>query len=185
MYAPLYVPCIILTFLNFINSFQQSTEYVHVFYNDNQITTTNILLELTNIPSLSSCSAMCRKRADSISFFYNSAIKKCVCTGPLECQELGAKLAEIETKEENTFLKNYAVENNYGTAFIGGTDAFSQNRWRWSTTFKPITFTDWAPGKPDTTTSDECLTLSANIGMSWDDHSCDFAFSFICERMMI
>ncbi|XP_062583691.1 type-2 ice-structuring protein-like [Saccostrea cucullata] len=172
---------------------------------------------------------MCRKRADSVSFFYNSAIKKCVCTGQvqqsdllpfvgyvhfsssdispwrvfgkkqylqikdkikwidaqLECKKLGAKLAEIETTQENAFLKNYAKENNYGNAFIGGTDAFSHNTWRWSTTFEPITFSDWAPGKPDASTRDECLALNTIYDMSWDDFECDASFSFICERKMV
>ncbi|XP_062612572.1 type-2 ice-structuring protein-like [Saccostrea cucullata] len=173
---------------------------------------------------------MCRKRADSVSFFYNFGIKKCMCTGQvqhsdllpfvgyvhfssselsiwkvfgkshylhikkqikwldaqIECQELGAKLAEIETLEENIFLKSIARENNYGNTFIGGTDAFSQNRWRWSTTFQPVNFSDWAPSKPDTSGGDECMGLSANFDMLWDDMDCDAnQASFMCERLIV
>ncbi|XP_062594957.1 type-2 ice-structuring protein-like [Saccostrea cucullata] len=104
----------------------------------------------------------------------------------IECRELGAKLAEIETLEENIFLKSTARESSYGNTFIGGTDAFSQNRWRWSTTFQPVNFSDWAPNKPDTSGGDECMGLSANFDMMWDDMNCDAnQASFMCERLIV
>ncbi|XP_062604115.1 type-2 ice-structuring protein-like, partial [Saccostrea cucullata] len=104
----------------------------------------------------------------------------------IECQNLGAKLAEIETLEENIFLKNITRKSNNGNTIIGGTDAFSQNRWRWSTTFKPITFSDWAPNKPDASGGDECLCLTADYDMAWDDWDCDSnQASFMCERIIV
>ncbi|XP_062612573.1 perlucin-like [Saccostrea cucullata] len=114
---------------------------------------------------------MCRKLADSVSFFYNSAIRKCVCT------------RQVQQSDLLPFV-GYLYFSSSGTAFIGGKDAFSQNRWRWSTTFKPVTDNGWAPGKPDTSAGDECLALNANHEMSWDDYECDRSFSFICERIM-
>ncbi|XP_062593624.1 perlucin-like protein isoform X2 [Saccostrea cucullata] len=103
----------------------------------------------------------------------------------IECLELGAKLAEIETLEENIFLKNMARKNSYGNTFIGGTDAYSQHRWRWSTTFKAVTYTDWGVGKPDLSGGDECMGLSIHFDMSWDDMYCDqYQPSFMCERLI-
>ncbi|XP_062573470.1 type-2 ice-structuring protein-like [Saccostrea cucullata] len=78
-----------------------------------------------------------------------------------------------------------ARENAYGDTLIGGTDAYSQHRWRWSTTFKAVTYTDWAPNKPDFSEGDECMSLTARFDMSWDDWQCDrYQESFMCERLI-
>ncbi|XP_048767409.1 C-type lectin mannose-binding isoform-like [Ostrea edulis] len=220
--------CVLLSCLSLLCTFKQSSEFFRVANNDNKYPTTNIVKEIVQIFSLTSCSAICTKRGDCSSFFYNGILQRCVCTGPtdqqalqsslgyihfsstetfswivfgksqylhtqsykfwldaqIECRKLGAKLAEIETPEENIFLKNIARQNGYGNVYIGGTEALKPNTWIWFTTLSPIFVTDWADGRPQNLPADDfCLALTDIFDYKWDDWGCHIErFTFICER---
>ncbi|BFZ25376.1 hypothetical protein BsWGS_28415 [Bradybaena similaris] len=65
------------------------------------------------------------------------------------CKAFNAKLAEIETSEENEFLKNLAREKSADSTFLGGTDIFEDGFWVWTSSGKHIyPFVDWAPNEP-------------------------------------
>ncbi|CAG5127907.1 unnamed protein product, partial [Candidula unifasciata] len=65
------------------------------------------------------------------------------------CQSLGAKLVEIDTKEENDCIVHEIQSIDFGTAWIGLTDNGTEGQWRWSTNRAPGSFRNWASGNPD------------------------------------
>ncbi|CAG5124222.1 unnamed protein product [Candidula unifasciata] len=98
------------------------------------------------------------------------------------CKVYNGKLAEIETFEENEFLKNLAKSKQADRVFLGGTDIFGEGNWEWSSSGKHIfPFVDWVPGEPNDSSGQDCLILDRQNEYSWDDYSCNMAVYFICE----
>ncbi|BFZ25377.1 hypothetical protein BsWGS_28416 [Bradybaena similaris] len=99
------------------------------------------------------------------------------------CKTFRAKLAEIETPEENAFLRNLAISKNATFTFLGGTDIFDEGVWVWSFSGDNIyPFVDWAPGSPDDANGEDCLTFYSLAGYHWNDYLCDAKGNFICEN---
>ena len=69
--------------------------------------------------------------------------------------------------------------------WIGGTDAFKENEWRWITTMEissASTFTDWQSGQPDNQAGTEhCMELHPTFGFRWNDDKCYNLHKYICE----
>merc|ERR1711879_548322 len=101
------------------------------------------------------------------------------------CRVFDSNLAEIESSEENDFLKNLALNRSYRALWIGGTDIFSEGQWIWSGSKMPIQeFTDWFPGEPnmaDGPSAEDCLQFFAAERMQWNDETCSMTFPFVCE----
>nr|XP_022293350.1 perlucin-like [Crassostrea virginica] len=100
------------------------------------------------------------------------------------CSRLGAKLAEIETVEENNFLRLHAFEMHAGSHFwVGGTDVLVDGQWIWISTQEKMQFTDWLPGEPNGGLREGCLMLvSGSNNYHWNDANCHSQQSFICEK---
>ncbi|BFZ25380.1 hypothetical protein BsWGS_28419 [Bradybaena similaris] len=98
------------------------------------------------------------------------------------CRAYGGKLAEIETPDENEFLKSIAKDKRVEYAFLGGTDIFGEGMWEWASTGDRISpFVDWAPDQPDDNTGQDCLGFRRDSYYQWNDDSCTLTASFICE----
>ncbi|XP_067684588.1 perlucin-like protein [Haliotis asinina] len=99
------------------------------------------------------------------------------------CREFGGNLATLNTssKVENVkaFL-NYV--NHQASAWVGGTDLRSEGLWVWDIDQASFTNTDWAPGQPDSKTSENCLLLYKPSGFKWHDASCSGKYDYVCER---
>ncbi|GFO46400.1 lectin c-type domain containing protein [Plakobranchus ocellatus] len=75
------------------------------------------------------------------------------------CVLYEGSLAEIQTKEENDFLKsmlrNNTILNRIYGAWIGGTDIFTEGTWEWAGTKELINeFQDWGPNEPNSVGGD-------------------------------
>ncbi|XP_062596365.1 CD209 antigen-like protein C isoform X2 [Saccostrea cucullata] len=113
----------------------------------------------------------------------------------MECQYYGAKLVEIETKDENDFLKQrlsiydeYLLKQNssdYKKFWIGGTDKIIEGKFVWASTGSSLTFKDWDRLEPnDQEGIEDCMEISRfprRIRL-WNDANCALKFYFICEK---
>ncbi|XP_048765293.1 perlucin-like [Ostrea edulis] len=99
------------------------------------------------------------------------------------CRDSDAELVEIETADENSFLRTHLQRNHTNEHFwVGGTDAFTEGHWIWINTRQPFTFTDWAPLEPYQGVGNDCMTLAYHEGYHWNDDVCDHKYDFICEK---
>ncbi|VDH89575.1 Hypothetical predicted protein [Mytilus galloprovincialis] len=101
------------------------------------------------------------------------------------CNRIQGKLVEIESEDENNFIRNYLLHNTTHTQnfWIGGTDAVFENEWRWMSTLEKMGFTDWSPTQPDNYMShQDCAMFFLSDNYHWNDHYCDVKAGYICER---
>ncbi|XP_062618061.1 perlucin-like isoform X2 [Saccostrea cucullata] len=96
------------------------------------------------------------------------------------CERFASHLAEIETQDEDNFLRHH-ISSNHDTYWVGATDAFEEGHWVWVTRQRPFTYVGWSPGEPVNGVSAACMTLAGNLNHHWNDDYCDRKFSFICE----
>ncbi|XP_062599743.1 low affinity immunoglobulin epsilon Fc receptor-like [Saccostrea cucullata] len=141
---------------------------------------------LTNDWSTKSCPSNWEKFGSSC--YKIIALAKSWDIASIKCLQYGAKLVEIETREENYFLKqkitNYDKLRLY---WIGGTDEIIEGRFVWASTGRSLTFTDWNKGEPNNDKSQEdyieISTHPDRTGM-WNDSICSHEFYFICEKKL-
>ena len=60
-----------------------------------------------------------------------------------ECQQLGGRLAEVRSKEENDFITKMAVNQTVVGVWLGATDDVQEKRWLWSDGSE-VTFKNWS-----------------------------------------
>jgi hypothetical protein len=65
-----------------------------------------------------------------------------------KCQEMGARLAVIDTGEENAFVAELAAKTTANTVWIGGSYDPERGQWHW-VNGKRLTFTNWGPRQPN------------------------------------
>ncbi|XP_062613584.1 C-type lectin lectoxin-Thr1-like [Saccostrea cucullata] len=105
----------------------------------------------------------------------------------LWCFDTGGKLAEIETEDENTFIRNSIISARSANkitdgVWVGGTDQETEGVWKWASTNTNINFTFWAQGEPnDFRGNEDCLEFAEDKGWWWNDNNCEATMSFLCE----
>ncbi|XP_062617031.1 low affinity immunoglobulin epsilon Fc receptor-like [Saccostrea cucullata] len=106
-----------------------------------------------------------------------------------ECNRNNAKLVEIETESENswimeTFLPTEAdCPSFWGcSVWIGATDRDMEGRFVWDSDQRPVNFTRWSPGNPNNEgPSGEQHCVDLMISGEWDDGECEALMGFVCE----
>ncbi|XP_061169443.1 perlucin-like [Saccostrea echinata] len=99
------------------------------------------------------------------------------------CRNVDSTLAEINSADEDRFLRTHLIQNHISEHFwIGGTDAFAEGQWVWISNQKPLTYKGWAPGEPNNGVGGACLTLAYHEGYHWNDDHCRNEYDFICEK---
>eukprot|EP00105_Crassostrea_gigas_P012433 XP_011428419.1 PREDICTED: perlucin isoform X1 [Crassostrea gigas] len=101
------------------------------------------------------------------------------------CKTFDAKLAEVETHPEDTFIRHEArVYGAYKESFwIGGNDLISEGKWMWMTSHTPLHYTNWAHGEPSNEFGGEhCMSLLFYTDYHWNDERCKTVLPFICEK---
>nr|KAG5703780.1 hypothetical protein BaRGS_009578 [Batillaria attramentaria] len=95
------------------------------------------------------------------------------------CKSLDGKLAEIESLEENEFVKQLARQGE--SAWLGGHDPESDGSWVWDVSGNsiPLQSGDWGEGEPSG--NGICLQLRKAQNYTWDDVDCDYKLQFVCE----
>eukprot|EP00745_Piridium_sociabile_P001731 TRINITY_DN110628_c0_g1_i4.p1 TRINITY_DN110628_c0_g1~~TRINITY_DN110628_c0_g1_i4.p1 ORF type:complete len:154 (-),score=18.21 TRINITY_DN110628_c0_g1_i4:180-641(-) len=104
------------------------------------------------------------------------------------CGLLGAHLPEIESAAENRFLTSMVVKLHGPTVWIGFNDFVHEGRYVWTSTNKPIEYSNWDSGEPNNVVlgvgDQDCGVLYKN-GF-WDDDFCEHRSShwrtFFCEK---
>lgn len=101
------------------------------------------------------------------------------------CRALGggAHLATITSAQENALLLNLAAG---GVDFwLGGNDRAQEGEWRWIT-IESMTYVNWRAGEPNNGGNsgvvENCMIIEADMGGTWDDRPCDYAYPYLCER---
>ncbi|VDI19112.1 Hypothetical predicted protein [Mytilus galloprovincialis] len=99
------------------------------------------------------------------------------------CYNFGGKLVELETKEENEFIKDTLTYRNAdATYYLGGYMFNANDGIRWITTpSQAMTFTDWAAGEPNNPITELCLGSYGPFKYQWIDLPCNWLKSYICE----
>ncbi|XP_074550618.1 uncharacterized protein LOC141808130 [Halichoeres trimaculatus] len=98
------------------------------------------------------------------------------------CQNQGAELAIVKTRQEMDFI-NGLFQSNI-EAWIGLTDKGAEGQWIW-VDGTPLTTTFWAKGQPNSHNgvNQDCVEFwhrGSNSG-EWNDENCNLAQYFICE----
>ncbi|XP_018424263.1 PREDICTED: collectin-12 [Nanorana parkeri] len=114
--------------------------------------------------------------------YYFSSGKDIFDDAKLFCEDKGAVLVVIETKEEQQFIKKQT--NGNGNFWIGLTDREEEKVWKWLDGTVP-SFTNWKPGQPDNWASEmgpgeDCAGVVFS-GL-WNDFHCADVNNFICEK---
>ncbi|KAL4230187.1 hypothetical protein ACF0H5_010572 [Mactra antiquata] len=96
------------------------------------------------------------------------------------CSEMGARLAEVNSKGENYFLSKLRDVYKLEHTWLGGSDLVREGVWTWQASKQEFSFTSWNTGEPNNANSEHCVHLSSS-GVGWNDITCSRLFSYICE----
>ena len=98
-------------------------------------------------------------------------------------ENLGGHLVTINSAEEDAFVFSLAERN---PVWIGLTDRDSEGTWTW-VTGEPLNYTNWYPGQPDKSCSDQegeesYVNYTAAKTGQWNDDSSFRLNGFVCEK---
>merc|ERR1711860_308878 len=95
------------------------------------------------------------------------------------CEFYGGRLAVIEDKAENDYLKNYVKASAWSKVagvWLGASDILSEGNWQWVRDIAPFTFTDWYNGEPNNGSpgpkQENCLMMFVSFDWAWNDALC-------------
>ena len=96
------------------------------------------------------------------------------------CLEMQGYLVEVESKEEDDFIKATIAARGSPNHWLGGSDALQEGVFRWSHSGRAFTYTNWYRGQPDNSANlEDCVVTWADA--TWNDGQCGFTTYFICE----
>ncbi|XP_078374702.1 EGF-like repeat and discoidin I-like domain-containing protein 3 isoform X1 [Oculina patagonica] len=108
------------------------------------------------------CSKACPSywRPFGASFYAVISIPKSWTQAEAFCKLMDARLAKIESNEENAFIESIASLTNapYGY-WIGLTDAGMENHWKWSDGSSLGLYTNWGTNEPNNINGEDCVTF--------------------------
>ncbi|CAG2200924.1 CLEC3A [Mytilus edulis] len=110
---------------------------------------------------------------------WENAKENCIC--------LGGKLLELETSEENEFIKDTVRTLNTGVSgyWIGGYNLHNDGDFEWlSKPNQAMPFSDWdmeTYPQPQGTADQRCMVIWRNFDFRWGDYYCTTRLSYICE----
>ncbi|XP_035613648.2 CD209 antigen-like protein 2 [Oncorhynchus keta] len=119
-------------------------------------------------------------REFEFSCYYITNEKKTWTQSSEECQEFGADLVIINSKEEQVFINGlYQTKNN---VWIGLTDSVTEGTWKW-VDGTPLTTANWERGQPNGNngTDQDCGEIWNHSGL-WNDEKCSIKNKGICEK---
>ncbi|KAB5518548.1 hypothetical protein PHYPO_G00167330 [Pangasianodon hypophthalmus] len=115
------------------------------------------------------------------SLYYMSTEKKNWNESRQDCKEKGADLVIINSKEEQTFIKQMHGKE----AWIGLSDRDQEDVWKW-VDGTPLTIGYWGRGEPNNYRDEDCvITGYLYVAVqNWADFSCNSMFTWICEKII-
>ncbi|XP_052695698.1 perlucin-like protein [Crassostrea angulata] len=102
-------------------------------------------------------------------------------TAQLDCIAKGSKLVEVESPEEDAFIRTLAI-NLTESVWLGGTDKDDEAKWVWHSTNLIFSYSAWYGGQPNNYQNQDCLSLYRPYGLTWCDESCEASNQYICKR---
>nr|XP_022301764.1 perlucin-like [Crassostrea virginica] len=145
-----------------------------------------VLLNIKECASQEQCPEGFFQHDNSCYFFSSHLLADWIEAGSFCKRFQGGDLVAIETQSENNFIYQQLLlmhdKNDY---WIGGTDEFMEGHWLWIPTMQKLSFTDWSPGNPsDSGSNEDCMEII--VGHSapttkWNDDNCSNKANFICE----
>ncbi|XP_071096686.1 perlucin-like [Haliotis cracherodii] len=98
------------------------------------------------------------------------------------CRYLRSDLAKVTSKDEDDFLRHFALVRGKATGyFLGASDVRQTGRWSWNGEEQQMTYTNWAPGEPNQHLAEHCLVLWKHFNFQWADYSCHLELNYVCE----
>ncbi|CAG2225661.1 unnamed protein product [Mytilus edulis] len=100
------------------------------------------------------------------------------------CESFGGKLLELETAEENDFIKNEVriIGNTVEGYWVGGYNFNYDYDMEWiSKPSQAMQLSDMYLGQPTGPMDQLCMGIWRVFDFSWGDHYCDHLLSYICE----
>ncbi|XP_046347991.1 perlucin-like [Haliotis rufescens] len=98
------------------------------------------------------------------------------------CRYLKSDLAKVTSKDENDFIRHFAlVRGKAPLYFLGGSDVRQTGRWSWNGEEQRMIFTNWAPGEPNNHLTERCLVLWKSRHYQWADYHCHAVINYVCE----
>ncbi|KAH3858352.1 low affinity immunoglobulin epsilon Fc receptor-like [Dreissena polymorpha] len=113
---------------------------------------------------------------------YNSATKF--------CSDIGGYLVEINSEEENAFIKQTFFTTRYTEIYLGGSDEITEGNWKWVYSGDRIPLRDqggfqkWQAWEPNNAGQLEHCVMMRRFG-EWNDVECNLKFAYVCERSLI
>ncbi|XP_029904973.1 CD209 antigen-like protein C isoform X2 [Myripristis murdjan] len=92
-----------------------------------------------------------------------------------DCLGKGADLVIINSREENSFLKNSGL-----TAWVGLSDLETEGEWKW-VDGSSLSYKYWAKGQPDDYGGEDCGEVRPTRD-GWNDLPCSERLQWICEK---
>ena len=102
-----------------------------------------------------------------------------------KCQEMGGRLAQVNSQAENDFLVKLAVERKLAAVWLGATDEVEERTWLWSSG-AGLAFNNFTNGQPDRSRSGKrylVMMLKDQVGRwcNQPSQSDDWSPGFVCE----
>jgi hypothetical protein len=101
------------------------------------------------------------------------------------CESLNASLVEIQTKEKQfileSFLGQFGIESNKLHKIWLNGHRESSGKWRWITSGKQITYTNWADSQPEAKIGYDYITIKSNEYKFGEWYSDEFFAHVVCE----
>ena len=96
------------------------------------------------------------------------------------CLDMQAYLVEVESKEEDDFIRATVAARGSPYHWLGGSDTLHEGVFRWSHSGRAFTYTNWHTRQPDNYKNQEDCILTWT-DLKWNDGGCQHVTYFICE----
>ncbi|XP_022302844.1 perlucin-like [Crassostrea virginica] len=145
-----------------------------------------VLLHIEECTSQEQCPEGFFQHDNSCYFFSSHLLADWIEAGTFCKRFQGGDLVAIESQSENNFIyQQLLLMHDHYDYWIGGTDEFVEGHWVWISTMQKLSFTDWSPGGPsDSGSNEDCMEIIVGHGAPatwWNDDVCSKKANFICE----
>ena len=96
-----------------------------------------------------------------------------------QCLDMQAYLVEVESKEEDDFIRASIAARGGSSHWLGGSDTLREGIFKWSHSGQAFTYTNWQSGQPNNVRNQDCV--EAYPDRKWNDIPCARTRLFICE----
>ncbi|XP_060584548.1 perlucin-like protein [Ruditapes philippinarum] len=98
------------------------------------------------------------------------------------CNELGARLIEIETPSENEYIKNILLSYNHEAFWIGLRLPTVGSTWQLASSGEDALYIPWDESQPNQVREPNCAVFWHTFDYRLGDESCEEIYHPICEQ---